>query len=155
MGSLLLFRHFVRLPLIQLFRDTNIRRSKSSTRPVDPCGIPIEPTWSVNELLSSYPSPALSNQTIKKLYELSALVPLEEGTPRYESVKTSLEEMIRLVEAIRLVDTTGVSPQGRRVKEDADRERFALKPKENGEALLKHASCVSNGFYVVDSDRRR
>jgi len=135
-----------------LFR-ANTGRSKSSIRPVDPCGIPVEPTWSVDDLLSSYPSPALSNQTIKKLYELSALVPPEESTLRYESVKRSLEEMIRLVEAIRLVDTTGVTPRGRRVKEDADREQFARK--ENGEALLKHASRVSNGFYVVDSDRRR
>lgn len=145
----------MRSPLTPLFKIINTKRSKSSTCPVDSCGIPIEPTWSVDKLLSSYPSPTLSNQTIRKLYKLSALVPPEEGTPKYESMKKSLEELIRLVEAVRLVDTSGVSLRGRTVKEDADREQAALEPRENGQSLLKYASHVINEFYIVESNRRR
>ena len=132
-------------------------RNRSSLRLFsnDSCGIPTEPTWSVKDLLSSYPSPRLSNKTFKKLYELSALIPPEEGTPDYENIKHDLEEMIRLVEAVRLVDTTGVSLEGRKVEEDADRKYNVSTVDNDGRALLQLASQTQNGFYVVDSERRR
>ena len=134
------------------------KRCKSSIQPstsADSCGIPLEPSWSVNELLSSYPSPTLPKETIQKLYQLSALTPPEQDTLQYKAVKKDLEEMIRLVEAVRLVDTTGVSVRGRREKEDADRENLALESETSGQALLQHAYRTQNEFYVVDSERRQ
>ncbi|KAF8974668.1 hypothetical protein BDZ97DRAFT_1911830 [Flammula alnicola] len=134
-------------------------RKHSTSRPThetDFCGIPVRPTWSVNQLLSSYPSPKLSPTTINRLYELSALIPPKEGTPQYKAVAKDLEEMVRLVEAVRLVDTSGISVTGRGEKEDADRENFSLEDsEETGHALLKHASRTQDQFYVVDSERRR
>lgn len=121
----------------------------------DSCGIPLEPSWSVNELLSSYPSPTLPNETIQKLYQLSALIPPEQDTPQYKTVKKDLEEIIRLVEAVRLVDTTEVSVRKRREREDADRENLELESEAGGQALLKHAYRTQNGFYVVDSERKQ
>jgi len=134
-----------------------ITRGKSTHVPAettDSCGIPLKPTWSVNELLSSYPSPTLSNSTINRLYELSALIPPQEGTTQYDAIKKSLEGMVRLVEAVRLVDTSDVSIEGRGEKEDADR-RKPVAVSENGQKLLEHAERTHNGFYVVDSERRR
>jgi len=132
-------------------------RNKSSFRiySTDSCGIPTKPTWSVKDLLSSYPSPRLSNKTFKKLHELSALVPLEEGTLDHENVKHDLEEMIRLVEAVKLVDTKGVTLEGRGVEEDADRVYNVSTGDKDGRALLQPASQAQNGFYVVDAERRR
>ncbi|KAJ7179398.1 hypothetical protein C8R46DRAFT_1073635, partial [Mycena filopes] len=57
----------------------------------DACGIPRRPTWSVNELLSFLP----------------------QNTLEYEKLKTGLEELIRLVEAVKMVDTEGISAFGR------------------------------------------
>ncbi|KAH9482432.1 hypothetical protein JR316_0004532 [Psilocybe cubensis] len=119
---------------------------------------PTTPTWSVNDLLSSYPSPRLSSTTITRLYDLSALIPPQEGTPQFEAVKSDLEEMVRLVEAVRLVDTSSVSVSGRGEKEDADRNIAPIDPSQLGEVgqqLLKHASQTKDQFYVVDSERAR
>ncbi|SRR5260221_6475438 len=131
-------------------------RNKYSFRiySTDSYGVPTKPTWSVKDLLSSYPSPRLSNKTLKKLHELSALVPLEEGTFHHDNVKHDLEEMIRLVEAVRLVDTKGVTLEGRDV-EDADRVYNVSTGDNDGQALLQLASQAQNGFYVADTERRR
>src|SRR6266545_309969 len=118
--SLHRFKHGLRIP--PCFNQKRCKSSSHPSTPADSCGIPLVPSWSVNELLSSYPSPTLPNETIKKLYELSALIPPEQDTPRYKTVKKDLEEIIRLVEAVRLVDTAGVSVQGRKEREDADRD---------------------------------
>ncbi len=80
--------------------------------------IPRKPTWSVHELISSYPRPHISDATLKKLHQLSALVPPTEGTPEHERIRRELEEMVRLVEAVKLVDTSSVDdaneiPDGR------------------------------------------
>jgi hypothetical protein len=128
----------------------------------DSCGIPLKPTWSVHDLLSSYPNPTITPATFRRLHELSALIPPEEGTPEYESLKWELEELIRLVEAVKLVDVSGVDgecvPDGRIWAEGAG---WSLEAETNGEdacasgpALLRHASETSNGMYVVDADRR-
>ncbi|KZS98098.1 hypothetical protein SISNIDRAFT_481960 [Sistotremastrum niveocremeum HHB9708] len=76
---------------------------------VDELGVPVRPTWSVNELLSSYPKPTLSDEKFKRLHELSALVPPQEGTPEHAELKSRMEELIRLVEAVKLVDTSSVA----------------------------------------------
>jgi len=121
--------------------------------------MPITPTWSVHKLLSSYPSPKLSPATIQKLYHLSALVPPEEGTPEHEKITKDLEEMVRLVEAVRQVDTSGVVVDGRGEVEDADRMHpISLEETKKdgyGVDLLKHASRTQEGYYVVEADRTR
>ncbi|KAF9569385.1 hypothetical protein CPC08DRAFT_181324 [Agrocybe pediades] len=129
--------------------------SSTKANTTDDYGIPLRPTWSVNELLSSYPTPKLSNATLDRLYELSALLPPKE-TKEYDSVKENLEEMIRLVEAVRLVDTSGVIPAGRGEKEDADRVLSEVaEGGERGQELLKHATNTKDGFYLVDAERKR
>jgi len=141
--------------LYSLHWPVSATRNKYSFRiySTDSCGIPTKPTWSVKDLLSSYSSPRLSNKTLKKLHELSALVPLEEGTLDHDNLKHDLEEMIRLVEAVRLVDTMGVTLEGREVEEDADRVYVSTEDND-GQALLQLASQAQNGFYVVDTERR-
>jgi Asp-tRNA(Asn)/Glu-tRNA(Gln) amidotransferase C subunit len=83
------------------------------------------------------------------------LIQPEEGTPEYQNVKHDLEEMIRLVEAVRLVDTKGVTVRGRKVEEDSDREYNVPTLDNDGQALLQLASQTQHGFYVVESERRR
>ncbi|KAJ6539053.1 hypothetical protein B0H19DRAFT_1176903 [Mycena capillaripes] len=118
----------------------------------DACGIPRRPTWSVNELLSSYPVPSLAPHTLKHLHDLSALVPPEEGTPEHGRLKTGLEELIRLVEAVKMVNTEDVG-----TFERDDPGRQAVNPTneipDGGRSLLKHAARTRDGFYVVDADK--
>jgi len=86
---------------------------------------------------------------------VSSLVPPEEGTPSYNALKQNLEEMIKLVEAVRLVDTPELLA-GRSEQEDTDlvAPQIILSGKI-GQELLKHASRISDQFYVVNSERRR
>lgn len=130
----------------------------------DECGIPVKPTWSVNELLSSYPTPSISSATLRRLHELSALVPPEEGTPEHEKMRRELEHLVRLVEAVKLVKVDrhadDTIPDGRiwaqgkgiPLKEDASRVRDDEK---RGRDLLKLASRTLDGMYVVETDRQR
>lgn len=129
-------------------------RTYKISHETDACGIPVKPTWSIHELLSSYPSPTLSSATLTRLHELSALVPPAEGTPEHAKLKKELEEFVRLVEAVRLVNTDGVEVVGGR--EYTDGPGFDT-PKEDvsGRALLHHASLTKDGFYVVETDRKR
>ncbi|KAF8211436.1 hypothetical protein K438DRAFT_1425502, partial [Mycena galopus ATCC 62051] len=122
----------------------------------DSCGIPLRPTWSVNELLSSYPTPSLAPETLKHLHTLSALIPPKEGTTGYRKLKTELEELIRLVEAVKMVDTEGV---GVFERDDPSKQAAAeldvehkLSP-DSGRPLLKHAARTRDGFYIVDADK--
>ncbi|KAJ7047651.1 hypothetical protein C8F04DRAFT_935929 [Mycena alexandri] len=120
----------------------------------DSCGIPRRPTWSVNELLSSYPVPSLAPHTLKHLHDLSALIPPEENTPEYEKLKTGLEELIRLVEAVKVVDTEGVPVFGRADPgRPAEADTVDATAHEGGRSLLTHAARTHNGFYVVDADK--
>jgi len=137
----------------------------------DEVGIPTKPTWSVHELLSSYPRPTISPQTLKKLLDLSALIPPVEGTPEHAKLTREMEEMVRLVEAVKLVDTSEVKlaegevvpdgriwPQGEgiRLGQRTDEVEFGgEEDSENGRTLLSHATKVVNGSYVVEHDRRR
>ena len=74
----------------------------------DENAITIRPTWSVNELLSSYPRPAISPATLKHLHALSALIPLEEGFPERAKLTKEMQDLVKLVEAVRFVDTDSV-----------------------------------------------
>lgn len=123
---------------------------------VDSCGIPVQPTWSVHQLLESYASPKLPSTTIDRLYELSALVPPKKHTPQYEKVKQDLEGMVKLVDAVKQVNTVGISLAGRGEKEDWDKtQQYSQSGGEYGQTLLKYAARTEARLYVVDAERRR
>lgn len=147
----------MRLPSIAAFcrSSTRVASFSSFQHTTDSFGIPIRPTWSVNQLLSSYPSPQLSSTTINRLYELSALAPPQEKA-RYQALQRELEGLVKLVEAVRLVDTSGVEVTGRGELEDADRQSLeTIDTQGYGQELLKNAARTNNQFYVVDLERRR
>lgn len=131
----------------------------------DDCAIPLKPVWSVDNLLSSYPRPTISSPALRRLHVLSALIPPEEGTLEHIKLTRQLEDLVKLVESVRLfkgpgassaVDTavdariwaegTGIdlkkAPRG-----ECDRE--ALDPAE----LLSRATRTEDGLYVIHSDR--
>jgi hypothetical protein len=154
-----------------LVHPQNSRRQTSSQArhavETDSCGIPVRPTWSVNKLISSYPSPSISPTTFKHLHALSALIPPREGSPEYEGLKRELEDLVKLVEAVRLVDVEGSSKDDKVIVRDgriwAQGTGIPLlqgssedgEDIESGEALLHHAARTSTGFYVVDAERTR
>ncbi|KAG6833834.1 hypothetical protein H0H87_011768 [Tephrocybe sp. NHM501043] len=127
-------------------------RSYSVKHETDECGIPLEPTWSVHDLLSSYPKPTLSSATLTRLHELSALVHPQEGSHEHEKLKREMEELIKLVDAVKLVDTRGVRPTS---FELPDEQSPGFDDEPSGQSLLKNAARTKDGFYVVDSDRKR
>ncbi len=111
----------------------------------------------MTELLTSYPKPSVSFQTLTRLHELAALVPPAEGTSGEAKLKEEISELVRLVEAVKLIDTQGVSFATRWDEEDMDRRNPQLPPRDisEGQELLKHAARTKDGFYLVDADRRR
>ncbi|KAH7916673.1 hypothetical protein BJ138DRAFT_1074552 [Hygrophoropsis aurantiaca] len=142
-----------------------LNHSLGSAVETDSCGIPLKPTWSVQKLLSSYPEPSISPATFKRLHELSALLPPAEESQEYNDLKTELEGLVKLVDAVKLIKVTnmqdGQIPDGRIWAEgtgipiapasDKGEEDLSC----NGQDLLSHASRTSNGLYVVDADRSR
>lgn len=131
-------------------------RQKSTFPSYEDCGVPEKPTWSVQELLSSYPQPTMSPAMLTRLHRLSALIPPEEGTKEHQVIKRELEDMIRLVEAVKLVDTGEVRDNHTESDErsiDTDIPLSGLTP--GGKAILKHASRTQDGYYVVDMVRKR
>lgn len=142
-----------RRPLTFLLQTRQIR--------TDACGIPLKPTWSLRALVSSYPSPSLSSVTFQRLHELSALIPPGQGTPEYDATKKELDELVRLVEAVRLVNADRPSdssiPDGRVWAETAGipltKEPLDDEIQETG--LLHFANRTLEGMYVVETDRER
>ena len=137
-------------------------RLQSTLAEVDSTGIPLKPTWSVNELLSSYPRPTITPATLKRLHELSALIPPTEGTPEHAKLTGEMEELVKLVEAVKLIDTSketedGSVPDGRIW---AEGEGMTLEPHGDavpvdGRSLLMHSSRTLEGLYVVEADKPR
>ena len=132
----------------------------------DEYGIPVRPTWSVNELLSSYPKPTISPAMLKHLHTLSALIPPEEGSPEHAKLTEEMQDLVKLVEAVKLVNTDSVGdgngvPDGRIWAEgtgiDLDAEPTPTDENEvQGRSLLKYAKNVSpEGLYLIDSDRSK
>ena len=136
----------------------------------DSHAIPTRPTWSVNELLSSYPKPKISPATLKHLHELSALIPPEEGTPEHAKLTAEMENLVKLVEAVKLVDVgessvseSGEVPDGRiwaagtgiRLEREKGGDSAADDKEVHGQALLGYAARTENKHYVVDTDRKR
>jgi hypothetical protein len=149
--------------------QTHSKSYTASSKPqTDSCGIPLHPTWSVNDLLSSYPTPTITSSTLKRLHELSALIPPEEGTAEHDSLKRELENLIKLVEAVKLVslgdNPGGISgekqiPDGRLCAEGTGMRSMRVPAEVDGEvtgsALLRFANRTSDGLYVVDADRTK
>ncbi|KAF9076517.1 hypothetical protein BDP27DRAFT_1380030 [Rhodocollybia butyracea] len=131
--------------------------SKPHAKDIDNFGLPTKPLWSVNELLSSYSKPELSASTFKRLHELSALIPPEEGTEEFEKLKRELEELVRLVEAVKLVNTEGVQTAESRpsLGDGALGAEEIEERAETGRELLKYASRTVDDLYVVEADKRR
>ncbi|KAI0771984.1 hypothetical protein BD413DRAFT_50005 [Trametes elegans] len=143
-------------------------RLKSTRANVDDTGIPLRPTWSVNELLSSYPRPTITSTTLNRLHELSALIPPEEGSQEHARLTAELEELVRLVEAVKLVDVCEVAEDGERAVPDgriwAEKKGVNLEEpsagiqhadSEDGRVLLAHATRTMDGLYVVEADKPR
>jgi len=138
----------------------------AAARPeTDEYAIPLRPTWSIDALLSSYTRPTISPSTLKRLHELSALHPPEEGTPEHEKLTAELEDLVKLVEAVKTADVrtdstagpipdsriwadgTGISLQDAARPEDENRGL-------SGQDLLSFAARTEGKLYVVESDRR-
>jgi hypothetical protein len=146
-----------------------LRRSRSGVAgaalaAVDSDGIPLRPTWSVNDLLASYPQPTISSSTLQRMYELSALVPPTEGTSSHAAITREMEDLIKLVEAVKLVhveDSGHGIPDGRiwahgvGIPMDKTLESGVAEEESRGRVLLKHAQRTHNGFYVVEKNSRR
>jgi hypothetical protein len=129
----------------------------------DDCAIPLKPSWSVDDLLSSYPRPTISPSALHRLHVLSALIPPEEGTPDHVKLSRELEDLVKLVESVRLFGGPGapnpVDPaadarvwaEGSDLKKTppGDRDQEALDRAE----LLSRAGHTEDGLYVIHSDR--
>jgi len=154
-----------RLCPLQLRYYTNGSPRNPPLVETDDCAIPLKPTWSVDDLLSSYPRPTISSLALDRLHVLSALIPPEEGTLEHANLIRELEDLVKLVESVRLfnvpndptpthvvadarvwAENTGIDLQ--KVPSGAH-DREALDPAE----LLSWASRTENGLYVMHSDR--
>ena len=96
---------------------------------------------------------------------LSALIPPEEGSPEHAKL-TEIQDLVKLVEAIKLVGTESVGdendiPDGRIWAEGIgiglDAESIPVDNDEvQGCDLLKYAKIVSlEGLYLIDFDRSK
>ncbi|KAH9850041.1 hypothetical protein C2E23DRAFT_335649 [Lenzites betulinus] len=144
-------------------------RLKATLADVDSTGIPLNATWSVNKLLSSYPRPTVSSDTLKRLHELSALIPPEEGSPEHAGLSQEIEDLVKLVEAVKHVDVSQVPEDGEHAVPDgriwAEGEGIVLdadpsledgdSKDASGRTLLVHASRTLDGLYVVEADKPR
>ncbi|KAI0824658.1 hypothetical protein BC628DRAFT_1321961 [Trametes gibbosa] len=162
------FRRSVWLTILRPRRQLQFRR-KTALAEVDATGIPLKASWSVNKLLSSYPRPTVSSDTLKRLHELSALIPPEEGTPAHTKLTQEIEDLVKLVEAVKLVDVGQLPedsehavPDGRIWAEgtgivlDAEKLVNDEDPKDaRGRDLLVHASQSLDDLYVVEADKPR
>lgn len=131
---------------------------RGPNRDVD-LAVPAEPTWSVKELLASYPAPTLEPAMLERLHKMAALRPPPYDSEDFESLRTQLSEMIRMVEAVKLVDIPDALkgseiPDGR-IWPEGRGMSFAQDPISNvnsdpsGHALLEKAANVANNGYIV------
>ncbi|KAJ7591363.1 hypothetical protein C8J56DRAFT_935320, partial [Mycena floridula] len=131
---------------------TLIRRANSTK------AVPIQATWSVKELISSYPSPTISSATLNHLHRVSALIPPAEGSTEFEMLKHEMEDMVKLVHAVKLVDTSTVELQGWNTRDELNQVdlKAGLGPAvEENRDLLSYASRSVDGLYVVEADKAR
>ena len=125
----------------------------------------VRPTWSVHELLSAYPAPRISDTVLEKLHKVSALIPPPKESPAFAKRKHQLEELIRLVEAVRLVNVNTVDgsvvPDGRVLAQgypiDApDTRTESCVPQVSEEPnIMQHATRSVDGYYIVETPPSR
>ncbi|EIN10467.1 hypothetical protein PUNSTDRAFT_51100 [Punctularia strigosozonata HHB-11173 SS5] len=123
-------------------------------------------------MLSSYPKPSVDAATLRKLHDLSALISPEEGTDAHAALTRDMEDLVKLVEAVKLVDLKESSaldgreqtnsvpdgriwPKGEGMILNAEEWTGTPEQEECGTALLGHASRTAQGLYAVDADRHR
>lgn len=114
------------------------------------------PTWSVNELLASYPAPSLSSSTLTRLHKASALLPPPESSDEFNALKEEMEELVKLVEAVKLVDAEEFEPDGRVWPKGVGIQGVVpaeedIETAGKGPDILRHAAKTEDGFYVVES----
>ncbi|CAE6428194.1 unnamed protein product [Rhizoctonia solani] len=132
---------------------------------VDNLSVPLKATWSVGQLLSTYPAPELSDGTFSRLHRLAALDPPDSTSPDKKELKLELQELLRLVEAVKLVDTSSLHvtkqtglldsriwAEGRGM--DLEAPTADHLSESHGDALLKHAKRHIDGQYVVETAAR-
>jgi hypothetical protein len=132
----------------------------------DDCAIPVRPTWSVDDLLSSYARPSISSPALRRLHVLSALIPPEEGTPEHAKLTRELEDLVKLVESVRFFGASGESGSAANTIVDAriwaEDAGIDLRQEAPGDhdlealdrvELLSRASRIENNLYVIHSDR--
>jgi hypothetical protein len=126
--------------------------------PVNEVGVPLSATWSVRELLDSYSSPSLDDQTFEKIHRLSALIPPDRGTEEREILRKELQDLVRLVNAVRVAEVPqgkeGEIPDGRIYPIPREIDLYAVEgvqqePQANGRELLKHSQIGSETAYVL------
>jgi hypothetical protein len=128
-------------------------------------GVPLSATWSVRELLDSYSPPSLDDPTFEKIHRLSALVPPDRGTQEREVLRKELQELVRLVNAVRVAEVPqgkeGQIPDGRiyPIPQEIDLDMTNTtqeEPLASGRELLKHSQIGSETAYVLpDLSKRR
>lgn len=136
----------------------HIHRTNPRTPQVNELGVPLSPTWSVRELLDSYPPPAIDDQTFEKIHRLSALVPPAKGTAEREFLRKELQELVKMVNAVRIADIPkdeeqGV-PDGRiyPIPIEVSLEETKATEEESqphGRELLRHSQISSETSYVL------
>lgn len=130
--------------------------------------MPTQATWSVKELLASYPPPVLEPAHLVRLHKLSALNSPPEDSQEFEALRADLGELIRLVEAVKTVNLPESSedhdaiPDGRIWQDgrgisfdDYKKDGLNLSSEPEGRELMGHASETRDGYYLVKSERRR
>jgi hypothetical protein len=94
------------------------------------------------------------------------LIPPKEGSPEHARLTEEMQDLVKLVEAVKLVNTDSVGdengvPDGRIWAEgtgiDLDAEPIPADGNEvHGRDLLKYAKNTSpEGLYLIDSDRSK
>ncbi|KAJ1308860.1 hypothetical protein OPQ81_004548 [Rhizoctonia solani] len=114
------------------------RHKASANTSVDELCVPLKATWSVAQLLSTYPAPELSDATFARLHRLAALDPPDSASQDKQTLKMELQELLRLVEAV-----NRIWAEGRGMDLDAPMANHI--GEVHGEALLKHAKKHIDG----------
>ncbi|KIM25614.1 hypothetical protein M408DRAFT_331142 [Serendipita vermifera MAFF 305830] len=152
--------------------NTHQSRKEHKAVEVDEFGIPTQPTWSVKSFLASYPSPAIDDETLDKLHRLSALKAPEKGSEEREVLRGEMEQLVRLVGAVRVADIPTDEGDGfmdGRIYPLSQKIDFAHKPKPkdagelvdsgeklpSGRELLRHSQTANETVYVLPDLSKR
>ena len=140
-----------------LFMLASSIRRYSATKQLLPCdslSIPLRPSWSVHELLGRYPAPSVDANALTRLHKIAALDPPPGDSPQFKAIKEELEQLVKLVEAVKLVPQSSNSyragdgmiwPAGTGLKTTDGVPGLRNQPA----SLLKHAAVVKEGAFLA------